>query len=108
MDGNELRPVWKGRLDLNFVHHLGHTFHHVASLQDRRAVAHEIGHAASVASPFKNFKVKNGDTLGVVEFQAALLPATRQVSTERLADSSRANMMIVRIAHASAENANTR
>lgn len=79
MNRYELRAIWKGCLDLHFLHHLGHAFHNVISLKDCRAMAHKISHAASVTGTFKNFVSKNGNAFRVVELKTAPLPPSRQI-----------------------------
>src|ERR1700686_1399883 len=46
VDGDELGAVGEGRLDLDLGNHLGDALHHVVAGEERRAEAHEIGHAS--------------------------------------------------------------
>jgi hypothetical protein len=42
-------------------------------------VAHKIRYAAAIASAFQDLIGQNGDTFRVIELQAALLAASRQI-----------------------------
>jgi hypothetical protein len=61
------------------MNHLRHAFHDVVPAKDPRPVAHEIGHAAAVTRSFKDLVGENGDALGVIKLQAALLTAPREI-----------------------------
>src|SRR5262245_44488665 len=79
VNGDELGAVGKGRLDLDLGNHLGDTFHDLGALEQRRAPAHEILHAATVACAFEDRGADIGHGLGIVELQApALAPLGEQ------------------------------
>jgi hypothetical protein len=61
--------------------HLGHAFHHLRARQQGRAVAHQLGHVASVARAFDDRRADVSDRLRIVEAdpgRAGARPATRR------------------------------
>ena len=73
MNGHQLRAIGKCCFHLNFLHHLWNTLHDVTALQECCAIAHKISHAAPVASTFNNLVGEDGNALGVIELETALL-----------------------------------
>ncbi len=53
MHRNQLRPIWKRRLNLHLVDHLGDAGHDVVARQHGSACTHEFGDALAVASQFE-------------------------------------------------------
>jgi hypothetical protein len=68
---DELGAVGKRRLDLDIGDHLRHAVHHVGALEQRGAVAHQLGHAAAVACALHDRGADEGHGLRVVELQPA-------------------------------------
>jgi hypothetical protein len=72
--GDKLRAVRKCRLDLDLGNHFGNAIHHLRTSEQRRAVAHEIGHRAAVARGFHDRGGKVGNGFRIVEAQSAREP----------------------------------
>src|SRR5258705_2475099 len=73
VDGDELRAVGERALDLDFVNHLRHSFHHVVTPQDLRAERHQVRHRSAVADPLEHFAGDERNGLGMVQLQAPCL-----------------------------------
>ena len=78
VDGDELGAVGKRRLHLDVVEHLRHALHDVVAGQHLAAADHQLGDGAAVAGAFEEVVGDQRDRLGVVEPQAAGLPAACQ------------------------------
>jgi len=79
VDGDELGPVGKRRLDLNRLDHFGNAFHHVLAAQHLAPGLHQLGDAAPITRPLEDERGNDRDTLGMVEPQAALAPPPRDL-----------------------------
>ena len=71
VDGDELGPVGKGRLDLHGVDHRGDALHAVLDADDMGAGLHQVGDAAAVAGAFDDRRADVGDRFGVIELEPA-------------------------------------
>src|SRR2546422_2522253 len=54
VNGDELGAVGKGTLDLHFLEHLGHSFHHVVTTEDGEPGLHQLRDAPSVADALED------------------------------------------------------
>src|SRR5579864_5766390 len=79
MDGHQLCPVRKCRLNLDLADHLGHTVHDVFTTQDVFAEAHQVSHRTSVARPLHQLGADDGDRFRIVQFQSPRSSPTRQL-----------------------------
>src|SRR4051812_3961842 len=79
VDGDQLRAVREGGLDLDVRDHLGDPLHHVLPSKDRGAPAHQVRHGPAVPGPFHQLVGDDRDGLGIVELEAAPLPPAGQV-----------------------------
>ena len=79
MDGDELGAVREGGLDLDVVEHLGDALHDVVATEHLATADHQLGHGAPVAGTLEQVVGDHRDGLGVVQPQAARLPAARQL-----------------------------
>src|ERR1043166_9143902 len=75
--GHEFGAVGKGRLDLDFVDHLGDAVHDLAARDHMRALLHQLGDRAPVARPFEDEIRDQRHRLRMVELDAAFEPAPR-------------------------------
>ena len=79
MHGDEFGAVWKRRLDLHVVNHLGDAVHHLRGGDDMRPRLHQVSHGAPVARPLHHKIGNQRNGFRVVEFHPALQPAARHI-----------------------------
>src|SRR4029453_505000 len=71
VNGDELGAVGERALDLNFLDHLRHAFHHVVATEDAEPRRHPLRHGPPVADALEDLRGDERERLGVVELETA-------------------------------------
>jgi hypothetical protein len=78
MNRDELRTIWKRRLNLNIWKHLGYTLHDFVAREHFSPLGHKFGYGFSIAGAFQNRRRYQSSCLRKIELKPSGLSALRK------------------------------